>query len=81
MVWWALISGELIEAMYEDASTKVRMNGREKERESRAFNDKVGCTRTRFSSPLLFIIVLEALSIEFREGYLRKSAIMQMILS
>ena len=38
--------------------------GRERERESRAFNEKWGCIRTRFSSLLLFIIVLEALSIK-----------------
>ena len=36
----------VIKAMYEDASTKVRMN----ERESRAFNVKVGCIRSQFSA-------------------------------
>ena len=41
--------------MYEDASPKVRLNGRE----STVFNVKVG---------MLFIIVLDALSGEFREG-------------
>ena len=48
----------VIKAMYEDASTKERMNGRE----SRDFKVKV-----EVLSPLLFIIMLEALSREFRE--------------
>ena len=50
--------------MYEDASTKVRMNGSE----SKAFNVKVGVHQGSVLSPLLFIIMLEALSREFREG-------------
>ena len=54
----------VIKALYEDASTKVRMNGRE----SRAFNVRVGMHQRSVLSPLLFIIVLEALSKEFREG-------------
>ena len=58
--------------MYEVASTKIygwmgekkrQREGRRK-REIRAFNDKWGCIRTLFSSLLLFIIVLEALSIK-----------------
>ena len=67
VVWWALRYLGLdewivsvIKVMYEDASTKVRMNGRE--RESRAFNVKVGVHQGSVLSPLLFIIVLEALS-------------------
>ena len=51
-------------AMYEDASTKVRMNGRQ----SRAFSVKVGVHQGSVLSPLLFIIMLEALSREFRES-------------
>ena len=50
--------------MYEDALTKVRMNGRE----SKAFNVRVGVHQSSVLSPLLFIIVLEVLSREFREG-------------
>ena len=66
VVWWALRCVDewivlVIKAMYEDASTKVRMNGRE----SRVFSVKVGVHQGSVISPLLFIIVLEALSTEF----------------
>ena len=54
----------VIRAMYEDATTKVRLNGRE----SNAFSVRVGVHQGSVLSPLLFIIVLEALSREFREG-------------
>ena len=73
VVWWALrylgvdegiVS--VIKAMYEDALTKVRLNWRK----SRAFNVEVGVHQGSVLSPLLFIIVLEALSREFREGLL-----------
>ena len=50
--------------MYEDATTKVRLNGRE----SNAFSVRVGVHQGSVLSPLLFIIVLKALSREFREG-------------
>ena len=42
----------------------VRLNGRE----SRTFNVKFGLYQGSVLSPLLFIIVLEALSREFMEG-------------
>ena len=73
VVWWALrclsvdewiMSG--IRAMYGDATTRVRLNGRE--RESNAFSVRVGVHQGSVLSPLLFIIVLEALSREFRVG-------------
>ena len=77
MVWWALRCLSVDEwllsvikclkgkAMYEDATTTVRVNGRE----SKAFSVRVGVLRQgSVLSPLLFIIVLEALSREFREG-------------
>ena len=73
VVWWALrylgvdewiVS--VIRAMYEDATTKVRLNGRE----SNAFSVRVGVHQESVLSPLLFIIVLEALFREFREGLL-----------
>ena len=54
----------MIKAMYEDASTKVRIIGRE----SKAFNIIVGVHQGSVLSPLLFIMVLEALFREFREG-------------
>ena len=70
-MWWALrylgvdewiVS--VIRAMYEDATTKVRLNGKE----SNAFSVRVGVHQGSVLSPLMFIIVLEALSREFREG-------------
>ena len=71
VVWWALRClgvdewiVSVIKAMYEDASTTVRVNGRE----SKAFSVRVGVHQGSVLSPLLFIIVLEALSREFREG-------------
>ena len=52
----------VIKAMYEDATTTVRVNGRE----SKAFSVRVGVHQGSVLSPLLLIIVLEALSREFR---------------
>ena len=54
----------VIRAMYEDTTTKVRLNLRE----SNAFSVKVGVHQGSVPSLLLFIIVCEALSREFREG-------------
>ena len=54
----------VIKAMYEDATTTMRVNGRE----SKAFSVRVGVHQGSVLSPLLFILVLEALSREFREG-------------
>ena len=53
----------VIKAMYEDATTTVRVNGGE----NKAFSVRVGVHQGSVLSPLLFIIVLEALSGEFRE--------------
>ena len=71
VVWWALRClgvdawiVSVIKAMYEDVTTTVRVNGRE----SKAFSVRVGVHQGSVLSPLLFIIVLEALSREFREG-------------
>ena len=54
----------VMKAMYEDATTRVKLNGGE----SRGFGVKVGLHQGSVLSPLLFIIVLEALSREFRKG-------------
>ena len=71
VVWWALrylgvdewiVS--VIKTMYEDATTEVRINGKS----SRGFRVQVGVHQGSVLSPLLFIIVLEALSRKFRGG-------------
>jgi hypothetical protein len=71
VVWWALrLVGveewivNVIQAMYEGATTAVKMNNGE----SDEFEVKVGVHQGSVLSPLLFITVLEALSREFREG-------------
>jgi hypothetical protein len=71
VVWWALRALGVdewivlvIKAMYEEAMTSVKLNGRE----SKGFGVRVGVHQGSVLSPLLFIIVLEALSKEFREG-------------
>jgi hypothetical protein len=71
VVWWALRSlgveewlVTVIRAMYEGVTTAVRM----KDGESDSFEVKVGVHQGSVLSPLLFIIVLEALSKEFRVG-------------
>ena len=70
VVWWALrylgvdewiVS--VIRTMYEDVPTKG-LNGKE----SKTFNVKVGVHQGLVLSSLLFIIVLEALFREIREG-------------
>lgn len=71
VVWWALRSlgveewlVAVIRARYEGVTTEVRM----KDGESNSFEVKVGVHRGSVLSPLLFIIVLEALSKEFCVG-------------
>ena len=71
MVWWALrcLGVEewivsVLKATYEDATTMVRVNGKE----SKAFSVRVGVHHGSVLSLLLFIIALEAMSREFREG-------------
>ena len=71
-MWWALRYLDVDEWIYsvcdksndEGATTKVRLNGRK----SNAFSVKVGVHHGSVLSPLLFIIVLEALSKKFMRG-------------
>ena len=54
----------VVRSMYENSSTRVKIEGRESEE----FRVKVGVHQGSVLSPLLFVIVMEALSLEFREG-------------
>src|SRR5271163_2987261 len=71
VLWWALrklgVEEWLInvtKAMYEGAPTAVKL----RDDESKEFEVKVGVHQGSVLSPLLFTSVLEALSMEFREG-------------
>ena len=80
VIWWALrkLGVEewivwLVQGMYANARSRVHVG----EGFSKEFEVKVGVHQGSVLSPLLFIIVLEALSREFRAG----RTYMQMILS
>ena len=71
VIWWALRSlgveewaVRAIQSMYSNARSRVRVNGQYSEE----FEVKVGVHQGSVLSPLLFILVLEALSREFRTG-------------
>src|SRR5260221_5452632 len=71
VLWWALrrLGVEewivnIIKVMYEGSTTAIKL----KDGESKEFEVKVGVHQGSVLSPLLFIIVLETLSKEFREG-------------
>ena len=71
VIWWALRKHgvdewivRLVQGMYSNARSRVRVG----EGYSEEFEVKVGVHQGSVLSPLLFIIVLEALSHEFRCG-------------
>ena len=71
VVWWAMRKlgveewlVKVVQAMYEFPRSSVRVNGNF----SKEFPVKVGVHQGSVLSPLLFIIVMEALSREFRVG-------------
>ena len=71
VLWWALRElgvdeglVTVIKAMYADTLTMVKLSGRV----SKGFGVKVGVHQGSVLSPLLFIIVMEALSRKFRGG-------------
>ena len=71
VIWWALRKLGvdewivcLVQGMYSNARSRVRVG----EGYSEEFEVKVGVHQGSVLSPLLFIIVLEALSREFRCG-------------
>ena len=82
VIWWALSKlveewiVRLVQGMYANAQSRVRVG----EGFSKEFEVKVGVRQGSVLSPLLFIIVLEALSREFRAGVPWEDH-MQMILS
>ena len=71
VLWWALKSlgveewaVRVVQSMYSNARSRVRVNGQYSEE----FDVKVGVHQGSVLSPLLFILVLEALSRKFRTG-------------
>ena len=71
VLWWSLRSVgveewaiRIIQGMYANACSRVRVN----ESYSSSFQVGVGVHQGSVLSPLLFILVLEALSREFRNG-------------
>ena len=71
VLWWAMRSlgveewaVRAVQSMYANARSRVRVNGQLSEE----FEVKVGVHQGSVLSPLLFIMVLEALSREFRTG-------------
>ena len=71
VVWWAMRKlgvdewlVKIVQSMYTNARSRVRVN----DSLSEEFSVKVGVHQGSVLSPLLFIMVLEALSIEFRTG-------------
>jgi len=54
----------MVQSIYEDALTVVRVNGRD----SKAFRVRISVHQGSVLSPVLFNTVLEALSREFWEG-------------
>ena len=71
VIWWALRKlgvkewiVRLVQGMYANARNRVRID----EGYNEEFEVKVGVHQGSALSPLLFIIVLEALSREFRSG-------------
>ena len=71
VLWWALRSLEVeewalrvIQGMYTDVKSRVRVNGQY----SKEFRVGVGVHQGSVLIPLLFILVLEALSRQFRTG-------------
>ena len=71
VVWWAMRKlgveewlVRVVKSLYENARSRVRVNNTF----SDEFEVKVGVHQGSVLSPLLFIMVLEALSLEFRSG-------------
>ena len=71
VLWWALRKVgvpewivRVVQIMYQSARSKVKVNNSY----SDVFNVQVGVHQGSVLSPLLFVIVLEALSREFRTG-------------
>ena len=71
VLWWAMRKlgveewiVRMVQAMYTDVRSSVRVNSKY----SSEFQVKVGLHQGSVLSPILFIIVMEALSIEFRTG-------------
>ena len=84
VIWWALRKlgvdewiVRLVQGMYSNAKSRVRVG----EGYSEEYEVKVGVHQGSVLNPLLFIIVLEALSREFRCGSHGKTSMLTTLLS
>ena len=70
-IWWAMHKLDIEEwlvrvvmSLYENVKSNVRLNGKLGEE----FDVSVGVHQSSILSPLLFIVALEAVSLDFRSG-------------
>ena len=64
VIWWSMRKLKIVQSMYKEVRSRVRVG----DEYSNSFDVRVGVYQGSVLSPLLFVIVLEALSMELRTG-------------
>ena len=64
VIWWSMRKLRIVQSMYKKVRSRVRVG----DEYSNSFDVRVGVHQGSVLSPLLFLIVLEALSMELRTG-------------